>query len=272
MKYCKDYAALLDPYIDGELPPEDTARVREHLSRCGGCRAYVQAALLLRENFPDIQDTEVPDGFAESVMGAIRSGAAPQRKRRSPWIKALVPLAACCAVVILAKSLPVRQLSAADTADAAMTETADGGTVPDGVAAARIAPPEGAETEQDASAAESDGQTPETDSKIEPDTGAAQPHVYAAPTGGQEDAAQPEAPAPAEGSSSAGESFVPERGLVCSLPGRGSLRGRGLVRPTPGEVPVLWRGADLPGPEPVYGGGLVRSSLRRLGRRSGRTV
>lgn len=195
MKYCKDYAALLDPYIDGELPPEDTARVREHLSRCGGCRAYVQAALLLRENFPDIQDTEVPDGFAESVMGAIRSGAAPQRKRRSPWIKALVPLAACCAVVILAKSLPVRQLSAADTADAAMTETADGGTVPDGAAAARIAPPEGAETEQDASAAESDGQTPETDSKIEPDTGAAQPHVYAAPTGGQEDAAQPEAQA-----------------------------------------------------------------------------
>lgn len=25
MKYCEDYAALLDPYIDGELSPEDTA-------------------------------------------------------------------------------------------------------------------------------------------------------------------------------------------------------------------------------------------------------
>ena len=47
MKYCEDYAALLDPYIDGELSPEDTARVREHLTVCGGCRAYVQAALLL---------------------------------------------------------------------------------------------------------------------------------------------------------------------------------------------------------------------------------
>ena len=39
MRYCEDYAALLDPYIDGELSPEDTARVREHLHQCDGCRA-----------------------------------------------------------------------------------------------------------------------------------------------------------------------------------------------------------------------------------------
>ena len=60
MKYCEDYAALLDPYIDGELSPEDTARVREHLHQCDGCRAYVQSALLMRDAFPQIEDTLTP--------------------------------------------------------------------------------------------------------------------------------------------------------------------------------------------------------------------
>ena len=104
MKYCDEFAALLDPYIDGELSPEETARVREHLRSCGGCRAYVQAALIMRDAFPEAEDTEVPDGFAEGVMAAIRADAAP-RKRRSPrWKKTLLPLAACCAVVVLAVS------------------------------------------------------------------------------------------------------------------------------------------------------------------------
>ena len=107
MKYCDEFAALLDPYIDGELSPEETARVREHLRSCDGCRAYVQAALIMRDAFPEAEDTEVPEGFAEGVMAAIRADAAP-RKRRSPrWKKTLLPLAACCAVVVLAvSSLP----------------------------------------------------------------------------------------------------------------------------------------------------------------------
>ena len=52
MTYCKEFSALLDPYIDGELSPEETARVREHLHTCDGCRAYVQAALAIRDAFP----------------------------------------------------------------------------------------------------------------------------------------------------------------------------------------------------------------------------
>ena len=157
MKYCEDYAALLDPYIDGELSPEDTGRVREHLRQCNGCRAYVQAALLMREQFPEIEYTQVPDGFAESVMGAIRSGAAPQKKCRSPWMKVLVPLAACCAIVVLVKSLPTgftnldTAASNSYTTEEATTETAQqpdaadqDGTEPaqEDVAAARFSEPQ----------------------------------------------------------------------------------------------------------------------------------
>lgn len=104
MTYCQEFAALLDPYIDGELSPEETARVREHLSTCDGCRAYVQAALAMRDAFPEVEDTPVPDGFAAGVMAAIRADAAPRKRRRPRWAKTLLPLAACCAIVVLAVS------------------------------------------------------------------------------------------------------------------------------------------------------------------------
>lgn len=118
MKYCEEFAALLDPYIDGELSPEETARVREHLRACDGCRAYVQAALTMRDAFPEAEDTEVPEGFAEGVMAAIRADAAPRKRRQPRWQKTLLPLAACCAVVILAVSgLPRSGDNAIDTAD-----------------------------------------------------------------------------------------------------------------------------------------------------------
>lgn len=106
MKACEEFAALLDPYVDGELPLEETVRVQAHLEVCGGCRSYVDAALAIRAAFPTGEDAEVPDGFAEGVMAAIRADAAPQKRRKSPWAKLLLPLAACCAVVLLARTIP----------------------------------------------------------------------------------------------------------------------------------------------------------------------
>lgn len=70
MKYCDDHAALLDLYVDGELSPQEMAAVQAHLDECPGCRAYVDDALALRAAFPTVDETEVPDGFAESVMAA----------------------------------------------------------------------------------------------------------------------------------------------------------------------------------------------------------
>lgn len=134
MKYCEDCAALLDPYVDGELSPEDMDRVRAHLETCSGCRAYVDDALAIRAAFPDVEDTEVPTGFAESVMSAVQAAAqerpaAPQAKKRH-WGRVLLPLAACCAIVILlhgvtgSKNSPVEFATASSSAtDTATTES-----------------------------------------------------------------------------------------------------------------------------------------------------
>ena len=71
MKYCEEYAALLDAYFDGECTPEEAEQVRAHIAVCPGCRAYLNELALLRDAFPDGEDTEVPEGFADGVMAAI---------------------------------------------------------------------------------------------------------------------------------------------------------------------------------------------------------
>ena len=102
MKYCEHFAALLDPFVDGELSPDEMARVQAHLDACPACRAYVDDALAIRAAFPDAEDTPVPDGFAESVMARIRAETVSQKRKNRPWLKALASLAACCAIVLLA--------------------------------------------------------------------------------------------------------------------------------------------------------------------------
>ena len=120
--------------MDGELSPDDMDRVRAHLETCPGCRAYVDDALAIRAAFPDVEDTEVPTGFAESVMSAVQAAAqerpaAPQAKKRH-WGRVLLPLAACCAIVILlhgvtgSKNSPVEFATASSSAtDTATTES-----------------------------------------------------------------------------------------------------------------------------------------------------
>ena len=78
MKNCENYAALLDPFIDGELSPDEAARVQAHLDECPVCRAYVDDALAIRSAFPDAEDTELPEGFTKTVMARIRAEAAPR--------------------------------------------------------------------------------------------------------------------------------------------------------------------------------------------------
>ena len=116
MKYCEEYAALLDLYVDAELTAEEMQRVEAHLADCPACRAYVDDALTIRAAFADLEEVEVPEGFADAVCAAIRAEAAPRKAAKKPpvrWSRVLAPLAACCAVVILLRFSPVNGKDAA---------------------------------------------------------------------------------------------------------------------------------------------------------------
>ena len=100
MNICKDYEALLDLYVDGELTAEDMMKVRDHLDTCPTCQSYVDDALTIRAAFPEAEETELPEGFHESVMTRISQTAVPKKKRRA-WM-GLAPVAAACLALAVA--------------------------------------------------------------------------------------------------------------------------------------------------------------------------
>lgn len=119
-----EFAALLDAFVDGELAPAEADRVRAHLAACPACQAYVADALAIREAFPEAEDTVLPEGFTDAVMAAVRTH--PQKKKVLPWRKVLLPLAACFALVLLVRHMPLSYGGgAADTASVATASAAD---------------------------------------------------------------------------------------------------------------------------------------------------
>ena len=131
MKYCEQYAALLDLFVDGELAGPEMERVRDHLAECPGCRAYVDDALAIRAGFPDVEETDVPEGFAGGVMERIREDSARDRKtvelrRRGirRWMGTAAALAACCVLVILVRTGPGNEAAAPAGGDGAACDTA----------------------------------------------------------------------------------------------------------------------------------------------------
>lgn len=151
MKECTSFEALLDPFVDGALSPEEMARVQSHLDQCPACRAYVDDALAIRAALGGWEETPVPEGFDRRVMDAVR---AHPRRRRTPWKKVVLPLAACFAVAILA--LPLRtqllkspeQTSAVQTPQTAQSEASAEETAP--VMEADLAPEAETPVQEDA--------------------------------------------------------------------------------------------------------------------------
>ena len=153
MKYCEEYSALLDLFVDGELSPEDMVRVQAHLDGCAACRAYVDDALAIRAAFPTVEDTAVPDGFVEGVMERVK--ASPRRRPARRWGKPLASLAACCAIVLLLAPLFAGGEKTRAPAMAAATADAPAERATDyGFAAQGASEEENAMAEMDAAAPE----------------------------------------------------------------------------------------------------------------------
>lgn len=210
MKYCETFAALLDPFVDGELSPEEMTRVQAHLDECPACRAYVDDALAIRAAFPDADDMELPENFAETVMARIQAEAAPraeaaaQKRKSRPWVKALASLAACCAIVLLAGPLlfsnHAKMEAASTSAAAAPAERAMESSVE--------------ETTEEAAPAEAEAPAAEAYDIAEPEeTGGTEP---AAPAPASVTAAKPEE-APSKSDAPAAFQTADGGGIISTL-------------------------------------------------------
>jgi anti-sigma factor RsiW len=74
-------------YVDGELPPEERARIEEHLRGCAVCREQVAAEQALRAGLHALPEVEPPPGMEARLRAMLRAA------RPSPW-RMLLPIAA----------------------------------------------------------------------------------------------------------------------------------------------------------------------------------
>lgn len=125
MEPCEKLSALLDAFIDGELPEAEANQVRRHLAECENCRAYVADAFAMRDALEDLADVQVPEGFSQTVMDAVRSAPPQARSKRRPLrlVRILAPLAACLAIAAVVGLGPLSSRMTEDAAQAASQES-----------------------------------------------------------------------------------------------------------------------------------------------------
>lgn len=83
MKKCEEFAPLLSAFVDGELTEEERAELRAHVMECEACQKLLGEMTALHEAFGALGEEEVPAGFTEGVMAAVRAekaAAKPQTK------------------------------------------------------------------------------------------------------------------------------------------------------------------------------------------------
>ncbi len=79
---CSEFAALLQPHVDGELADEEQRRVSDHLERCDACRSAVSEQMWVRATLRSLQREEAPSALRARVLGALDEAEAAQTAER----------------------------------------------------------------------------------------------------------------------------------------------------------------------------------------------
>jgi anti-sigma factor RsiW len=91
---CSDAAALIDPYMDGELDAADAERVASHVETCATCRRRLDEREGLRRLLRGLPHYDAPPRVRGAVSRA--STSIYRRQRVQPW------MAAAATVVLVA--------------------------------------------------------------------------------------------------------------------------------------------------------------------------
>ena len=87
----------IEALLDGELVGPEQDAVLTHLRDCPGCRSYYRQLLAMEQALRADTDP-VLDDLLSDIMNRVH--ATPQHRRRSPWLRAAMGMAACLVVVL----------------------------------------------------------------------------------------------------------------------------------------------------------------------------
>ncbi len=71
---CGEVREASSDFIDGDLSPGESSRIRSHLERCGPCTAFVETLRATIDLLRATSASEAPAGFRERVRERIRGG------------------------------------------------------------------------------------------------------------------------------------------------------------------------------------------------------
>lgn len=88
---CTDVAALLQPYVDGELNDREQESVAEHMDSCSGCRSAVSEQTWVRATLAGVERDAAPVALRTRILAGlddIDAERAAQEKEAEPpgWV------------------------------------------------------------------------------------------------------------------------------------------------------------------------------------------
>jgi anti-sigma factor RsiW len=105
----REWFENISAWHDGEVTPEDAARIEAHLAGCAPCRRAAEVLGGVRRALVAKADGEVPERLRDRAEAAARNARA---RRRGPWAITAALAAAAAAAALLVGS-PGRGVSAA---------------------------------------------------------------------------------------------------------------------------------------------------------------
>lgn len=113
---CDSATEMLDAYLDGELSPETSAAIREHLNGCTRCSAQIADTARLQRSLRGARGYFTPSTeFRQRIQKQVA------RSRRRTWLLPWVPMAAAAAAMVFLVFLWVGHRQTSD----AVAEIAD---------------------------------------------------------------------------------------------------------------------------------------------------
>lgn len=115
------YDVLISAQLDGDLSPEEEARLEEHLAQCPDCRRARQELSAVHTLLAGTA-VQAPPGLTETIL----AGLAPQTPaaRISPWKRRVAPVAVAAVVALVAIGVVKPQLPTGNGDSAAAEEYA----------------------------------------------------------------------------------------------------------------------------------------------------
>lgn len=97
---CEEVLDLLEPYLDGDLPPDEAARVAAHLERCPACAGERDLAAAVQRELRALPQHECPPEVLQKIRNAGAGEVVPFRPRLAGWPVRLSLAAAVLALTV----------------------------------------------------------------------------------------------------------------------------------------------------------------------------